>query len=68
MKLLDNARVPPINKKEIYVLSKLYRIVLRSLNKVEFSDKPFYKIIYDLIQIKLVLTTTARFYTLPAQS
>ena len=55
VKLLNNARVPPRKEYEIYALSKVYRIILRSLNKVDFSDKPFYRIIYDLIQIKPVL-------------
>ena len=38
-----------MNEYEIYVLSKVYRIISRSLNYVEFSDKLFYRIIYDLI-------------------
>ena len=49
-----------MNEYEICVLSKVYRIISRSLNKAEFSDKPFYRIIYDLIQIKLALNNYYR--------
>ena len=52
IKLLNNVRVPPINEYEIYALSKVYRNISRSPNEAEFSDKPFHRNIYGLIQIK----------------
>ena len=44
-------KVPPTNECETYTLSKAYRIVSRSLAKSETSNKPFFRVIYDLIQI-----------------
>ena len=42
-------KVPPTNKCETYTLLKAYRIVSRSLAKLETSNKPFFRVIYDLI-------------------
>ena len=44
-------KVLPTNKCETYTLSKAYRIVSRSPAKSETSNKPFFRVIYDLIQI-----------------
>ena len=51
MEILDYAKVPPTNKYETCVLSKAYQIISRSSRKLEDSDKPFFRVIYDLIPI-----------------
>ena len=45
----DKNKVPPTNKCETCTLSKAYRIVSRSPAKLETSNKPFFRVIYDLI-------------------
>lgn len=55
VEVTDKNKVPPTNECEVYILSKAYRIVSRSPFKAETSDKPFYRIIYDLIQLTTVL-------------
>ena len=51
MEISDHAKVPPTNKCETYALSKAYQIISRSSRKSEDSDKPFFRVIYDLIPI-----------------
>lgn len=50
VKISDNARVPRTNECKTCALSKSHRIVSRSPDKSESSDKPFHRIIYDLMQ------------------
>ena len=47
----DKNKVPPTNECETYALLKAYRIVSRSPAKSETSNKPFFRVIYDLVQI-----------------
>ena len=47
-------KVLPTNKCETYTLLKAYRIVSRSLAKLETSNKPFFRVIYDLVQINTI--------------
>ena len=42
-------KVLPTNKCETYALLKAHRIVSRSPAKSETSNKPFFRVIYDLI-------------------
>ena len=48
-------KVPPTNKCETCALSKAYRIVSRSPAKSETSNKPFFRVTYDLIQMNTAL-------------
>ena len=45
----DKNKIPPTNKCETYALSKAHRIVSRSPAKSETSNKPFFRVTYDLI-------------------
>ena len=47
--------MPPTNKYETCALSKAHQIISRSSRKLEDSEKPFYRIIYDLIPITTAL-------------
>ena len=45
----DKNKVPPTNECETCALSKAHRIVSRSPAKLETSNKPFFRVTYDLI-------------------
>ena len=47
--MTDSNRIPKTNKYKTYVLSKVYRIINQSPVKLEYLNKPFYRIIYNLI-------------------
>ena len=51
VEVTDKARVPPTNECEVCALTKAHRIVSRSPYKAERSDKPFFRITYDLMQL-----------------
>ena len=44
-----------INKCEICALAKAYKLIFRSFAKSETSDKSFFRIMYDLIQLNIVM-------------
>ena len=44
-----------INKCEKCAFFKIYKIVLRSFKKLKISNKSFYRIIYDFIDITTIL-------------
>ena len=44
-----------INKYEKYIFFKVYKIVSRSFEKSKISNKSFYRIIYDFINITTTL-------------
>ena len=47
--------VSKINKCEIYALAKAHKIVSRFTAKAETSDKLFFRITYDLIQLNAAM-------------
>ena len=55
VEISDYIKVPPTNKCETCALSKAHQIISRSSRKSEDSEKPFYRIIYDLIPITTAL-------------
>ena len=55
MKLTNKDKMSLINKCEKCALFKAHKIVFRSHEKSETSNKPFYRIIYDLIDMTTTL-------------
>ena len=55
VELINRDKVPLTNKCEECALSKAHRIVSRSPEKSETSNKPFYRITYDLIDMTTAL-------------
>ena len=55
VELTNKDKVPLTNKCEECALSKAHRIVSRSPTKSETSDRPFYRITYDLIDMTKAL-------------
>lgn len=55
VEITDKNAVPKTNKCEACALSKAHRIVSRSSAKAETSDKPFYRISFDLMQLNPAL-------------
>jgi hypothetical protein len=53
---LDRENVSKINECETCALFKSYRIISRSSNITETSDKLFYRITYDLMQLSSILS------------
>lgn len=51
VELLSHDKVPATNKCETCALSKAHQIISRSSSNSEHSDKPFYRVTYDLIPI-----------------
>lgn len=51
----DTATVPQTNKCEPCALSKAHRIVSRSPDKAETSEKPFHRVTYDLMQLTVAM-------------
>lgn len=52
VEVTDSNKTPTTNQCEVCAHSKAHRIVSRSPFKAETSDKPFYRITYDLIELK----------------
>ena len=55
VEISDYTKVPPTNKCETCALSKAHQIISRSSRKSEDSEKPFYRITYDLIPMTITL-------------
>ena len=55
IKLTNNNKMPLINKCEKYALFKTYKIVSKLFEKSKISNKWFYRIIYDFIDITTAL-------------